>query len=164
MTGACSMRAPSARCFFQVFGLPILSCRKRRRAVSSYQQALQGQPRAHTGYRHGLYHGRALRSPYPADAEALCRTPKCDSCRPRKRAGEHVRIDFAAGRNAPDLRLQGRRSDRRLVARMLQEGLYGEALSDWTMGPMEPRPCSSISPILTLSTPPKLGKRILRLI
>jgi GntR family transcriptional regulator/MocR family aminotransferase len=32
------------------------------------------------------------------------------------------------------LRLQGRRSDRRLVARMREEGLYAEALSDWMMG------------------------------
>ena len=31
------------------------------------------------------------------------------------------------------LRLQGRRSDRRLVARMREEGLYGEALTDWTV-------------------------------
>jgi GntR family transcriptional regulator/MocR family aminotransferase len=30
------------------------------------------------------------------------------------------------------LRLQGRRSDRRLVSRMRADGLYGEALTDWT--------------------------------
>ena len=33
------------------------------------------------------------------------------------------------------LRLQNRRSDRRLVARMREEGLYGEALADWAIGP-----------------------------
>jgi GntR family transcriptional regulator/MocR family aminotransferase len=32
------------------------------------------------------------------------------------------------------LRLQGRRSDRRLVARMREDGLYAEALSDWMTG------------------------------
>jgi GntR family transcriptional regulator/MocR family aminotransferase len=32
------------------------------------------------------------------------------------------------------LRLQGRRSDRKLVERMAAAGLYGEALSDWTQG------------------------------
>jgi len=32
------------------------------------------------------------------------------------------------------LRFQGRRSDRKLVARMRAAGLYGEALTDWTMG------------------------------
>jgi GntR family transcriptional regulator/MocR family aminotransferase len=32
------------------------------------------------------------------------------------------------------LRLQGRRSDRRLVAHMGENGLYAEALSDWSEG------------------------------
>ncbi len=32
------------------------------------------------------------------------------------------------------LRLQGKRSDRRLVARMREDGLYAEALTDWMMG------------------------------
>jgi GntR family transcriptional regulator / MocR family aminotransferase len=32
------------------------------------------------------------------------------------------------------LRLQGERSDRELVARMREAGLYAEALSDWTVG------------------------------
>jgi GntR family transcriptional regulator/MocR family aminotransferase len=48
--------------------------------------------------------------------------------------GKHVRIDSQPGGMHLILRLQGRRSDRRLVARMLDEGLYAEALSDWTMG------------------------------
>jgi GntR family transcriptional regulator/MocR family aminotransferase len=32
------------------------------------------------------------------------------------------------------LRLQGQRSDRRLVARMRKEGLYAEPLTDWISG------------------------------
>jgi GntR family transcriptional regulator / MocR family aminotransferase len=48
--------------------------------------------------------------------------------------GNHVRIDSQPGGMHLILRLQGRRSDRRLVARMREAGLYGEALSDWTVG------------------------------
>ena len=48
--------------------------------------------------------------------------------------GKHVRIDSPPGGMHLILRLQGRRSDRRLAARMREEGLYGEALSDWTIG------------------------------
>ncbi|MBR1155964.1 PLP-dependent aminotransferase family protein [Bradyrhizobium sp. JYMT SZCCT0428] len=48
--------------------------------------------------------------------------------------GKHMRIDSQPGGMHLILRLQGRRSDRRLVARMREEGLYGEALTDWTMG------------------------------
>jgi GntR family transcriptional regulator/MocR family aminotransferase len=48
--------------------------------------------------------------------------------------GKHVRIDSQPGGMHLILRLQGRRSDHRLVARMRDDGLYGEALSDWTMG------------------------------
>jgi GntR family transcriptional regulator / MocR family aminotransferase len=46
--------------------------------------------------------------------------------------GKHIRIDSPPGGMHLILRLQGRRSDRRLVAGMRQEGLYGEALTDWT--------------------------------
>ena len=48
--------------------------------------------------------------------------------------GKHMRIDPQPGGMHLILRLQGRRRDRRLVARMREEGLYGEALSDWTVG------------------------------
>ena len=48
--------------------------------------------------------------------------------------GKQVRIDSQPGGMHLILRLQGRRSDRRLVARMREDGLYAEALSDWTMG------------------------------
>ncbi|MBC9035099.1 PLP-dependent aminotransferase family protein [Sphingomonas sp. JC676] len=46
--------------------------------------------------------------------------------------GEHMRIDSQPGGMHLILRLQGRQSDRRLVARMREEGLYAEALTDWT--------------------------------
>ena len=78
------------------------------------------QPRAHTGYRHGLYHGRALRSPYPADAEALCRSSGSVTAAGLEGVlGKHVKIDSQPGGMHLILRLRGRRSDRRLVARML---------------------------------------------
>ena len=47
--------------------------------------------------------------------------------------GKQVRIDSQPGGMHLILRLQGQRSDRRLVARMREAGLYGEALTDWTM-------------------------------
>lgn len=45
--------------------------------------------------------------------------------------GEHVRIDAQPGGMHLILRLEGR-SDRDIVERMRREGLYAEALSDWT--------------------------------
>jgi len=47
--------------------------------------------------------------------------------------GKYVRIDSKPGGMHLILRLQRRRSDRRLVARMREAGLYGEALTDWTL-------------------------------
>jgi GntR family transcriptional regulator/MocR family aminotransferase len=46
---------------------------------------------------------------------------------------KHVRIDSQPGGMHLIMRLKGTRSDRKLVARMKQAGLYGEAMSDWTM-------------------------------
>lgn len=46
--------------------------------------------------------------------------------------GKFMRIDPQPGGMHLVLRLQGQRSDHRLVARMREEGLYGEALTDWT--------------------------------
>lgn len=47
--------------------------------------------------------------------------------------GKHVRIDAQPGGMHLILRLQDGVSDRELVARLRADGLYGEALSDWTM-------------------------------
>ena len=52
------------------------------------QVSCRRQSRAYASHRHCLHHGRALRTPYPADAEALCRASGSDSSRPGKRAGE----------------------------------------------------------------------------
>lgn len=68
---------------------------------------------------------------------------------------KHMRIDSQPGGMHLILRLQGQRSDRRLVARMRGDGLYAEALSDWTMGLMAPRPCFSTSRMSIPSAPPR---------
>lgn len=47
--------------------------------------------------------------------------------------GKHMRIDSQPGGMHLILRLQGQESDRQLVARMREQGLYAEALTDWTM-------------------------------
>ena len=79
--------------------------------------------------------------------------------------GKHVRIDAQPGGMHLILRLQGQRSDRRLVARMRKEGMYGEALTEWT-----PRSDGTSALLLNFtnidsqSTAEKLGRRILRLI
>ncbi|HTM79315.1 MAG TPA: PLP-dependent aminotransferase family protein [Devosia sp.] len=52
--------------------------------------------------------------------------------------GEQVRIDAQPGGMHLILRLQGQQSDRTLVTRMREAGLYAEALSDWTIGPVGP--------------------------
>jgi GntR family transcriptional regulator/MocR family aminotransferase len=76
----------------------------------------------------------------------------------------HVRIDSQPGGMHLILRLQGRRSDRELVARMREEGLYGEALSDWAM---EPDGASALLLNFTNIESPAaaetLGRRILKL-
>ena len=70
--------------------------------------------------------------------------------------GKHVRIDSQPGGMHLILRLQGQRSDRRLVARMREEGLYAEALTDWISGGQDgARRCCSISRISTPSAPPR---------
>jgi GntR family transcriptional regulator/MocR family aminotransferase len=46
--------------------------------------------------------------------------------------GKYVRIDSQPGGMHLILRLRGNRSDRRLVASMREQGLYAEALTNWT--------------------------------
>jgi GntR family transcriptional regulator / MocR family aminotransferase len=79
--------------------------------------------------------------------------------------GKHMRIDSQPGGMHLILRLQGRRSDRRLVARMREEGLYGEALTDWMTG----RDGASalllnFTNVDSQRTAEQLGRRILNLI
>jgi GntR family transcriptional regulator/MocR family aminotransferase len=79
--------------------------------------------------------------------------------------GKHLRIDAQPGGMHLILRLQNRRSDRRLVARMREEGLYGEALSDWTMDRDGASALLlSFTNIDSQGTAEKLGRRILGLI
>jgi GntR family transcriptional regulator/MocR family aminotransferase len=79
--------------------------------------------------------------------------------------GKHVRIDSQPGGMHLILRLQGRRSDRRLVARMREEGLYAEALTDWTTGSDGASALFlNFTNVDSQRTAENLGKRILRLI
>jgi GntR family transcriptional regulator/MocR family aminotransferase len=48
--------------------------------------------------------------------------------------GQHVRFDELPGGMHLVMRLLDHRSDRQLTARMREAGLFGEALSDWTVG------------------------------
>jgi GntR family transcriptional regulator / MocR family aminotransferase len=48
--------------------------------------------------------------------------------------GKYMLLDSPPGGMHLILRLRGRRSDRRLVARMREQRLYAEALTDWTAG------------------------------
>jgi GntR family transcriptional regulator/MocR family aminotransferase len=78
--------------------------------------------------------------------------------------GKQVRIDPQPGGMHLILRLQGRRSDRRLVVRMLEEGLYGEALTDWTIGNGGASALLvNFTNITSQRTAENLGRRILRL-
>jgi GntR family transcriptional regulator/MocR family aminotransferase len=79
--------------------------------------------------------------------------------------GKYMRIDSQPGGMHLILRLQGRGSDRRLVARMREEGLYAEALADWMQGG------DAVSALLvgftnidSQRTAENLGKRILKLL
>jgi GntR family transcriptional regulator/MocR family aminotransferase len=79
--------------------------------------------------------------------------------------GKHMRIDAQPGGMHLILRWHGRRSDRRLVARMRNESLYGEALTDWTMGNGGASALLlSFTNIDSQGTAENLGRRVLRLI
>lgn len=78
--------------------------------------------------------------------------------------GQHVRIDAQPGGMHLILRLQGRHSDRRLVARMRDAGLYGEALTDWTTDGEGPSALLlNFTNINSRGTAEALGQRILGL-
>jgi GntR family transcriptional regulator/MocR family aminotransferase len=79
--------------------------------------------------------------------------------------GKHLRIDSQPGGMHLILRLQGKRSDRRLVARMREDGLYAEALTDWTMGGDGASALLlNFTNIDSQRTAENFGKRILKLI
>ncbi len=78
--------------------------------------------------------------------------------------GKHMRIDSQPGGMHLILRLRGRRSDRRLVATMREEGLFAEALSDWTIkGEEASALLLNFTNVDSQRTAENLGRRILKL-
>jgi len=78
--------------------------------------------------------------------------------------GKQLRIDPQPGGMHLILRLQGQKSDRRLVARIREEGLYAEALTAWTSGgDGPPAVLLGFTNIDSRATAEALGRRILRL-
>ena len=78
--------------------------------------------------------------------------------------GKHMRIDTQPGGMHLILRLQGRRSDRRLVTRMREEGLYAEALADWSIdADSAPAVLLGFTNIDSRATAENFGRRILKL-
>ncbi len=78
--------------------------------------------------------------------------------------GKHMRIDTPPGGMHLILRLLGQQSDLQLAMRMREEGLYGEALADWTMGTDKiPALLLGFTNIDSRATAENLGKRILKL-
>ncbi|SHI27363.1 MocR-like pyridoxine biosynthesis transcription factor PdxR [Pollutimonas bauzanensis] len=78
--------------------------------------------------------------------------------------GKHMRIDSQPGGMHLILRLRGGQSDRRLASRMREEGLYAEALTDWTMGADEaPALLLGFTNIDAQGSAENLGRRILAL-
>jgi GntR family transcriptional regulator/MocR family aminotransferase len=79
--------------------------------------------------------------------------------------GKYVRIDARPGGMHLILRLQGQRSDRRLVGRMREEGLYAESLTDWTMASQSASALLlGFTNIDSRGTAEHLGRRILKLL
>jgi GntR family transcriptional regulator/MocR family aminotransferase len=79
--------------------------------------------------------------------------------------GRHMQIDSQPGGMHLILRLRGRQSDRRLVERMRKDGLYGEALADWTASGEGPAALLlNFTNIDSRSTAESLGRRILSLL
>ncbi|MGH6614232.1 PLP-dependent aminotransferase family protein [Sphingomonas sp.] len=79
--------------------------------------------------------------------------------------GDHLRIDAQPGGMHLILRLLDGRSDRQLAARMRVEGLYAEALTNWTPDrDGAPALLLNFTNIDSLATAEKLAKRILNLI
>ncbi|WP_137920321.1 PLP-dependent aminotransferase family protein [Hydrogenophaga sp. 2FB] len=79
--------------------------------------------------------------------------------------GRHMTIDAPPGGMHLVLRLKARRSDRRLVARLRDAGLYAEALSDWAMdSAVDSALLLGFTNIDARAGAEKLGRRILTLL
>ena len=79
--------------------------------------------------------------------------------------GDRMRIDLQPGGMHLVLRLRGQFSDRALVARMRDDGLYAEALGDWSVGSDRPSALLlGFTNVDSYATAETLGRRILKLI
>jgi GntR family transcriptional regulator / MocR family aminotransferase len=81
--------------------------------------------------------------------------------------GKHIRIDSQPGGMHLILRLQDQMSDRHLAMRMREDGLYAEALTDWTIGGDDDGVSAlfvSFTNVASQGAAENLGRRILRLI
>jgi GntR family transcriptional regulator/MocR family aminotransferase len=82
-----------------------------------------------------------------------------------KALGKHVQIDSKPGGMHLILRLQGGIDDRALVRRMLEHGLHGEALTDWTASGAGPGALLlNFTNLQSRDEAEGLGRRILELI
>jgi len=76
--------------------------------------------------------------------------------------GKHIHIDAQPGGMHLILRLATRLPDRQVVARMRAEGLYAEALSDWTAADEDASALLlNFTNVATQRSAEALGKRIL---
>jgi GntR family transcriptional regulator/MocR family aminotransferase len=83
----------------------------------------------------------------------------------KKALGEHIRIDAQPGGMHLVLRLTEPQSDRWLVERLQQAGIYAEALSDWSFsGPASSGLLLGFANIQSQDSAEQLGKRILELL
>ncbi|MET3896327.1 GntR family transcriptional regulator/MocR family aminotransferase [Devosia sp. UYZn731] len=79
--------------------------------------------------------------------------------------GNRVRIDSPPGGMHLILRLQGEQSDREIVARMRDDGLYAEALSDWMINERRGDALLvNFTNVVTQSSAEALGQRIAKLL
>jgi GntR family transcriptional regulator/MocR family aminotransferase len=78
---------------------------------------------------------------------------------------DHMRIEHPPGGMHLILRSKARQSDRRLVARMLEDGLYAEALTDWAIDSrIAPALLVNFTNIDSRKAAEALAKRILKLL
>lgn len=106
---------------------------------------------------HFARHIQRMRKLYGERREATVRGLK-------KALGEHIRIDAQPGGMHLILRLREQQSDRALVERLQQAGIYAEALTDWNIeAETGPALLLGFANINSEDTAEKLGKRILEL-
>jgi GntR family transcriptional regulator/MocR family aminotransferase len=106
---------------------------------------------------HFARHIQRMRKLYGERREATARGLK-------KALGEHIRIDAQPGGMHLILRLTDQQSDRSLVERLREAGIYAEALSGWSIGAQTHSALMlGFANIDSQDTAEQLGKRILAL-